>query len=363
MEEMWLTLCVILALSISAVVLHLIHPLSPRMGLMDHPGERRRIHRQAVPRIGGIAVFVGASSGLLLAQPLDVSQVYALLGATLLVVVGVIDDCWRLGARVRLVGQVAAALLLTLGGGMTLTSLGNLLGFGPIELGPLAIPFTVFAAVGIINAMNMIDGIDGLAGGLALMVLIILLILAPAIGPTQVMMLTTIAALLPYMLCNLELPGCRQRKVFLGDAGSMLLGYLIVWALIDSTKSSGGIQPVTAIWLVAIPLSDTLAVMGRRMLQARHPFGADRGHLHHLLARIFHSTRKALVLMLVSAGLLAGLGLVGLILQVPEPVMFYSSMLIFTLYLIALYATRSLYRRLRQRAQGLVPNRSAKRSN
>jgi UDP-GlcNAc:undecaprenyl-phosphate GlcNAc-1-phosphate transferase len=246
---------------------------------------------------------------------------------------------------------------------MTLTSLGNLLGFGPIELGPLAIPFTVFAAVGIINAMNMIDGIDGLAGGLALMVLIILLILAPAIGPTQVMMLTTIAALLPYMLCNLELPGCRQRKVFLGDAGSMLLGYLIVWALIDSTKSPGGIQPVTAIWLVAIPLSDTLAVMGRRMLQARHPFSADRGHLHHLLARIFHSTRKALVLMLVSAGLLAGLGLVGLILQVPEPVMFYSSMLIFTLYLIAVYATRRLYRRLCQRAQGLVPNRSAKRSN
>lgn len=357
--EMWIAIAVVSALSISALALHLIHPLSPRMGLMDHPGERRRVHREAVPRIGGIAVFVGASSGLLLAQPLDVSQVFALLGAALLVVVGVIDDCWRLRPRERLVGQIAAALLLTLGGGMTLTSLGNLLGFGPIELGPFAIPFTVFATVGIINAMNMIDGIDGLAGGLALMVLIILLILAPAIGPTQVMMLTTIAALIPYMLCNLELPGCKRRKVFLGDAGSMLLGYLIVWALIDSTKSPGGIQPVTAIWLVAIPLSDTLAVMGRRIREARHPFSADRGHLHHLLARIFRSTRKSLVLMLASAGLLAALSIAGLILQVPEPVMFYASMLIFTLYLIALYATRRLYRRLRQRAQGPVPNRIA----
>jgi hypothetical protein len=132
------------------------------------------------------------------------------------------------------VAQVVAALLLTLGGGVTLTSLGNLLGFGAIDLGLLSVPFTVFAMVGVINAVNMIDGIDGLAGGLILIALGALLFLAPQIGPIQILLLATIAALIPYVVCNLELFGVTGRKIFLGDAGSLLLGYILVWALVDT---------------------------------------------------------------------------------------------------------------------------------
>ena len=91
----------------------------------------------------------------------------------------------------------------------------------------------------------------------------------------------------------------------------MLLGYLIVWGLIEASQAPDGLAPVTALWLVAIPLMDTLAVMGRRLRQGRHPFSADRGHLHHYLARLLHSTRGALFMLLALASLLAGIGLVG----------------------------------------------------
>lgn len=168
---------------------------------MDHPGERRRIHREAVPRIGGLGVFAGLMTMALLASlwkmttgsgpeflidvpeiasgmsmspsvaPMPLwtrSVIFGLLGAVVVVVIGVLDDRHHLSPRVRLLAQVGAGLLLSLGGGVRLDSLGDLFGFGPVDLGPLAVPFTVFALVGIINAFNMIDGIDGLAAGLYL---------------------------------------------------------------------------------------------------------------------------------------------------------------------------------------------------
>lgn len=339
----------------SAAALAVIHPIAPKIGLIDHPGERRKVHRHSVPPIGGIAIFIGLAASILVALPLDRASLFGVLGATLLVVVGAIDDRFGLGPKERLVAQVVAALLLTVGSGITLTSLGDLLGFGTIELGPLAIPFTVFAMVGIINAVNMIDGIDGLAGGLILIALATLLLLAPTFGPLQVIMLMTIAAMIPYMICNLELFGVEKRKVFLGDAGSLLLGFILVWALVGSADSPGGINPVTALWLTALPLMDTLRVMGRRILAGGSPFSADAGHLHHFLSRVLHSTRKALVLMLLTATLLTILGVLGLTNQVSEAVMFYSALVVFAAYLLVANYVHRLAAVLEQSSQQIVP--------
>ena len=355
----------------SAWVLGVLLPRATRLGLMDQPGERRRIHREAVPRIGGLGVFAGMMTVALLTSvwamtvgfgtpslrlmateitgaltPLWTrSAIFGLLGAVLVVVVGVLDDRHQLSPRVRLLAQAGAGLLLSLGGGVRLDSLGDLFGFGPVDLGLLAVPFTVFAVVGVINAFNMVDGIDGLAAGLFLIALAGLLWLSPGLGLLSVLLLGTGAALVPFLVCNLELTG-GHRKVFLGDAGSQLLGYLLAWACVaGSANSGGGPDAVTTLWLCAVPLADTLAVMGRRVLNGQHPFCADRGHLHHLLSRWFRSTRKALVVLLVVAALLASLGVALQVWQVPEGWRFLGAMLIFGLYLLVLRNVRCWYRR------------------
>ena len=335
---------IVLSFLVSFTMLIALMPLAPRLGLVDHPGERRKTHADSVPLIGGIAIFTALlASSLLL--PIDRTTLFGLIGGCLLVVVGAVDDRFGLGPKVRLAAQAGAALLLSVGGGVTLTSVGDILGFGPIDLGPLAVPLTVFAVVGIINAFNMIDGIDGLAGGLVLVALGALLLMAPEMGSSQVITLTAIAALIPYLICNLGLLGYRGSKIFLGDAGSMLMGYIVVWAMIDAAGSQRSIEPVTALWFVAIPLVDTLGVMVRRMLQRKSPFTADRSHMHHLLMRIVGSPRKTLTLMLSMAVALAGVGIAGHIHQVDPSVMFYAGFVLFVLYAIFLGTVQQLHRR------------------
>lgn len=335
---------IVLAALVSTLTLGLLMRLAPRTGLMDFPGDRRRLHREAVPRIGGLAVFTGSLTGLTVSQPLIPALGYGLAGAALLVIVGALDDRYQLGARLRLMAQLGAGLLLTLGGGVVVTSLGNLLGGGPLLLGAWALPFSLLAIVGVINALNMIDGIDGLAAGVTAIALGSLLFFIPETSPLHGLLIATLAALLPYLLCNLEL--CPWRcKIFLGDAGSMLLGYLVVWALIEASRVPAGITPVTALWLLAVPLMDIMAVIGRRWRNGRHPFSADRGHLHHLLARLFHSARRALMALLVFASLLAGMGLMGQALALPEALMFYLALACFAGYLAIVSRVPALHRK------------------
>ena len=188
-----------------------------------------------------------------------------------------------------------------------------------------------------------------MAAGLFLIALAGLLWLTPGLGLLSVLLLGTGAALVPFLICNLELPGGRGCKVFLGDAGSQLLGYLLAWACVaGSANTGGGPDAATALWLCALPLADTLAVMGRRVLNGQHPFSADRGHLHHLVSRWFRSTRKALVALLAVAALLAGLGVALQVWQVPEWMRFLGAMLIFGLYLLVLRNVRCWYRRYAQ---------------
>ena len=193
---MTLFLALLLALVVSALVLALLLRLAPRTGLMDHPGERRRIHREAVPRVGGLAIFAGLLVSLVVAPPLTAAERYGLAGAALLVLVGALDDRYQLGPRVRLLAQLGAGLLLTLGGGVVIPSLGDLLGTGPLGLGAWAVPFTLVAVVGLINALNMIDGIDGLAAGVTVIAVGGLWVYLPA-GPLPGLLLATLAALVP----------------------------------------------------------------------------------------------------------------------------------------------------------------------
>lgn len=338
----------LVAALISLAILRLLYPLAPGLGLVDTPDGGRKRHDQPVPTIGGIAIFGAILLSSLLFLPLGWPEICALLGAALLVVVGAQDDRHNLNPRHRLLAQTAAALLLILGTGVNLTSLGDLFGFGPVRLGILAAPFTLVCIVGVINAFNMIDGIDGLAGGLLLITLGALMLLAPGLNAVQVIALITIAAFIPYLIWNLQLFGCRGRRVFLGDAGSMLAGYLAVWILIDAAEINRCIEPVTGLWLLAIPLLDMFSVMLRRILRGQSPFSGDHNHLHHLLSRVLGNSRRALVALLSAALLFAMVGMLGQSAEWPASLLFYGALALFGSYMLLLAQMRRLYRLLRR---------------
>ncbi len=260
-----------------------------------------------------------------------------LAGMTLLTLVGLYDDLFSLRPALRFLFQIGAILLMALAGDVTLASLGNLFGWGSILLGDFTIPLTIFAVVGVINAFNMIDGLDGLAGGLALLAtlcMIVLNLLAPTAGGTSISALSALALVITGFLCfNLRHPWRTRAEVFMGDAGSTMLGFVLGWFLVYLSQGREAVMaPVTAIWIVALPLMDTVAVMTRRIRAGHSPFAADRQHLHHLLLGLGLTDGRVSAILLVAAALAATGGVLAWWLDVPESWQFYTFLAAFTLY-------------------------------
>ncbi len=306
------------------------------LGWVDQP-DARKYHRNPVPMVGGVAMCAAfwASVPLLAEQPH--ASPALLIGMTLLTLVGLYDDLFSLRPALRFLFQIGAILLMGLVGDVTLASLGDLFGGGRILLGDFTIPFTIFAVVGIINAFNMIDGLDGLAGGLALLAtlcLIILNLLAPAGGSTAIGALSVLALVIAGFLCfNLRHPWRTRASVFMGDAGSTTLGFILGWFLIRSSQGPQAVMaPVTAIWIVALPLMDTIAVMTRRIRAGHSPFAADRQHFHHLLLGIGLTDGRVCAILLAVATLAAGGSVLAWRLRVPEYWQFYAFLAVFALY-------------------------------
>jgi UDP-GlcNAc:undecaprenyl-phosphate GlcNAc-1-phosphate transferase len=205
-------------------------------------------------------------------------------------------------------------------GGVRLHNLGALTGGDHLLLGGYAIAFTVFAGVGIINAVNMIDGMDGLAGGF--FVLLIGITMGASAGEnlaTGLLPWLTMGSVLGFLVFNLRLPWQRQARVFLGDSGSLVLGYVLVWLAIQSSQSpTAAIDPITAVWLFGLPLVDTAYLMGARLLQGQNPLSADRHHFHHLLQRLGMPPGWALYAWLLLAECFMAVGMISQDMAVPE---------------------------------------------
>lgn len=240
-------------------------------------------------------------------QPIDWPLLMALF---LLIIVGILDDKYDIPALWKLGGQVAAALIVCLGSHVVVTSLGTLPSGNELLLGPLALPLSILALVGLINAMNMIDGLDGLAAGLALLALAHLVIAMQLIGKpiapiNLAQTLVICGALAGFLVLNLGFVS--GHKIFLGDAGSMLLGLFIGVQLIEASQR----QPLTDTlptslvpWMVAVPVIDTLRLIFTRARQGRSPLSPDRMHLHHILLDKGLSPRLVLITMLALAEVL-----------------------------------------------------------
>jgi UDP-GlcNAc:undecaprenyl-phosphate GlcNAc-1-phosphate transferase len=263
---------------------------------------------------------------------------YLLCGGTI-VVLGVFDDFLDLSVKLRLCAQVVIALVMMYGLQLYVGNLGNLVGTGDLKLGYLGIPFTVIAVIAAINAFNMIDGIDGLAGMLSGVSFVSLTLMMGVGGQLEhaVLPMVLVFAIIPYLLFNLDLIGKGKGKIFMGDAGSMLIGLSVIWLLIVGSQSdSASFRPVTALWVIAIPLMDMVAIMIRRMRKGQSPFMADREHLHHIFLRLGLNSRQSLVIITSLASMLATIGVVGEYLMVPDLIMLLLFLLMFAIYSLSL---------------------------
>ncbi|MBW7470438.1 UDP-N-acetylglucosamine--undecaprenyl-phosphate N-acetylglucosaminephosphotransferase [Marinobacter sp. F4218] len=336
---------------IAFVFLFFLKPLAVRIDLLDRPDHRKR-HSGAVPLVGGLSAFFGLCIAWLLAMPLSDGYGLFLVCASLLVLMGAVDDACHLPPSFRLGTQVVLGAALTFGSGISLESFGNLFGFGGIELGALGPFVTIAAIIGATNAFNMVDGIDGLSGSMSLIALLSLCFLFSGSGnfPLELVFSLALAvALLPYLMANLLIPPFK-RKIFMGDAGAMFIGFAVVWLLVHGTHMEGrAFRPVTALWLIAIPLMDMVAIMVRRARKGQSVMKPDRNHLHHIFMRAGFSDREALLMITGISFLFAAIGLLGEILLIPEWIMFAAFIGLFALYdwaLSHIWRLLVLFRRL-----------------
>ena len=333
-----LILSLITSLCATWIALHLLKPVAHRARLLDIPQGRKQ-HVGAVPLIGGMSVFIGVAIAVMLTLPTEPAVTTWLLCALGIVLLGVADDAEDLSVKLRISMQILLTVALCMGTGLSLENLGDLLGLGHIDLGVFSYPFTILIVLGIINAFNMIDGIDGLLGSVALVSFLSLVMLfSLSTHPAELgVSVIFIAALIPYLLNNLVLPPFKQ-KIFMGDAGSMLIGLSVSWLLIEGTQdpSHAAFRPVTALWVIALPLMDMVRVILVRLRDRRSPFAAGRDHLHHLLLEIGMSKCAAMLTMAGVAAVFASIGIVTEYLQTSESYMFYAFLLTFLIYLLAI---------------------------
>lgn len=285
--------------------------MAKKINLVDRPNERK-MHIGVIPLVGGISIYVTLMIALWFEQNIIPSSDIYVLCASVLVMMGGIDDKYDVDYRIRLVVQVLISCAMIFGAGLSLKSLGYLFFGYELTLGPLGYIFTVFAVLGAINAFNMVDGIDGLLGGLTMVTFGALSYIHYIDGqlPLARFCIMLMILVVPYICLNLGFPFGRSRKVFMGDAGSMLIGFTVIWVLLQGTQGpKAQMNPVTALWLIAIPLMDMICIMARRIRKGGSPFKPDREHLHHICLRAGLTSHQALVVICFVATLLAAMGI------------------------------------------------------
>jgi UDP-GlcNAc:undecaprenyl-phosphate GlcNAc-1-phosphate transferase len=317
-----------LAFAITAVLIVLLRPVAISIGLVDVPSTRKS-HSGNIPLIGGLAIFFSVLISLSFHKyfgfgtEIDSSGLPALfIAGFILLVVGALDDYRPLPPVARILAQIVACLVMIYGGGTMLTDLGNLRVDGALlTLGFMAVPFTLFASIGVINAMNMCDGLDGLSGSLALISLLGFGIANTLWGDlgSQYIIVVFAACVTSFLMFNLRTLWRSKAWVFLGDAGSMMLGITLSWIAITLSQGTDRvISPSAALWFLMLPIYDAVSMMVRRMLKRRSPFMADNEHLHHIFLLAGFSVGETVTLMsgISVAGVVVGLS--SIYLQIPD---------------------------------------------
>ncbi len=277
---------------LSLLYIKLLVHYAPKLGLVDIPNERSS-HTLHTPRGAGIGFFLAVLTVVpFFHWTLIENWSWVILAITLVFVVGVLDDHRDVSPRAKLIVMVVSTLLIYQSN-LVITDLGTYFGFG-IQLGWFALPFTLFAVLAFTNALNLIDGLDGLAGGISMVILGTFFIIGYQHQDEFMMVLSGgfIAALAAFMLFNWH-----PASIFMGDSGSLMLGFAITTVAI---KSLDYIPAIAVLFIAALPVIDTVVVVMRRKRTGHGIFSADQCHLHHILHEFFAgNTRKTVIFLIV----------------------------------------------------------------
>ena len=285
-------LALIIALLASFLLTPYIKQLAVKIGAVDKP-DKRKVHTQVMPRLGGLAIYLATMLAIVCSMPITRDLLGILLGGTWIVIVGVLDDKYSLPARVKLAGQVIAAVILV-AFDVKIEWLNNPFG-GYFYLEYLSIPFTVFWVISFINVVNLIDGLDGLAAGVSGIASITVILVAVHQGYFPVATLTAALAggIIGFIHYNFN-----PATIFMGDTGSMFIGYMLAAiSIFGAVKSAATIALIVPAIALGLPIMDTAFAILRRYSNGRPIFQPDKGHLHHRLLAMGLSQRQAVLLM------------------------------------------------------------------
>lgn len=302
------TLIPVIAALVAATVVLALTPVSAllarRLGAVDQPSGRR-IHRTPTPRLGGLAIFAGFMLPVLWFVPGDPGARALLAGATLIVLLGAIDDVWGLTPAVKLAGQVGCAAI-PVAAGLTIDHVTLPL-LGVFDLGFAQYPLTIIWFVAIVNMINFIDGMDGLAAGVGGIGASTFAILAASLGRADAAILAAAlaGACIAFLAFNFH-----PARVFMGDSGALLIGFVLAGVAVSGVmKSAAAVAVVAPLIVLAIPILDTSFVILRRMKHGLPVYSADRSHFHHRFFTIGWSQRRTVLTLYAWCALLAGFAL------------------------------------------------------
>jgi len=307
-----------------AIAVPLLCVLCRKVGLVDNP-DRRKQHIGQIPLAGGISIFLATLGGMSFVSQ-DLSAWKPLIAGSPLLLLGLLDDKFSLSAALRFPVQILCGLVMVFWGGVQITEVGNLFGDGSVILsGSWSVLFSVLCVVGVINSINMIDGVDGLSGSILLFSFLPLLFLLGSSPDAQghALLICLITSILAFLLYNSRLIRS-SAALFLGDAGSMFLGFVLVWYFVQ--MSQGGAPVLSAVaagWLFGLPLADTISVIIRRIVQRRSPFDADRLHFHHLLLDSGIGVNGTLMIALLVHMCFVTIGIICNYFSMAEPLFFW----------------------------------------
>jgi UDP-GlcNAc:undecaprenyl-phosphate GlcNAc-1-phosphate transferase len=297
------------ALVLALVLTPLVKKLAFKIGAIDKPNHRK-VHTKVMPRLGGLAIYAAFVTAFLLLSPFipggllngtDMNMIRAMLvGGTIIVLIGALDDKYELSAKVKLLGQVIAACVVVFGFDVKIDLLNIPFGesMQPIAAW-LAIPLTIFWIVGVTNAINLIDGLDGLAAGVSGIAIGTILVMAALMGNEPIILLSTLllGGIAGFLVFNFH-----PAKIFMGDSGSLFLGFSLATLSMLGFKQVTIVSFVTPLLIIGVPLSDTFFAIVRRWINKKPIFAPDKGHLHHCLRELgFSHRRTVLIIYAISA--------------------------------------------------------------
>ena len=294
----------LLALIVSFLATPLVRRLAFKIGAVDVPRDNRRMHDHPIPRLGGLAIFLGFLVSVLAYAEIDTQMQGILIGATMIAVLGIADDIHSLPAKFKFVVQILAALCAVLHG-VAIQVINNPNVFSDNEywvLGGWSIPVSILWIVAITNAVNLIDGLDGLADGISTIGALTMLILALILGEHDISLMcgALVGACVGFLPYNMN-----PARIFMGDTGSTFLGFILACVSIQGLfKYYAVISFLVPFLILGLPIFDTASAIIRRLLKGQSPMVADRSHIHHKLIDLGLNQKQAVATLYIVSGVL-----------------------------------------------------------